>query len=99
MAGVNLTFLSQIASFLTLHILNFCTTLTPATTNARHQRHPLRPVDAVPTPRVDITSPAISQVLSILAATESMPTASDISMPVEVVVKIVEYASARVTEE
>lgn len=78
----------QIASFLTLHILNFCTTLTPATTNARHQRHPLRPIETVLTPVVDITSPAIMQVLSTLGATEIMPTGADISKPVEVVVKI-----------
>ena len=37
---------------------------------------------------MDITNPAITQVLSILSATESMPTAADISKPVEVVVKI-----------
>ncbi|KAI0698044.1 3-hydroxy-3-methylglutaryl-coenzyme A reductase [Cerioporus squamosus] len=76
-----------IASFLTLHILNFCTTLTPATANARHQRHPLRP-EAVPAPRVDITSPAIASVLSTLAATSSIPASVEGTEPVELIVKV-----------
>ena len=77
----------QIASFLTLHILNFCTTLTPATANARHQRHPLRP-EPVPAPRVDITSPAIASVLSTLAATASVPATVEVAEPVELIVKV-----------
>ncbi|KAI0634834.1 3-hydroxy-3-methylglutaryl-coenzyme A reductase [Trametes polyzona] len=73
-----------IASFLTLHILNFCTTLTPATTNARHQRHPLRSAqETVPAPRVDITSPAIASVLANLAVSEQAQTGE----PIELVVK------------
>ncbi|KAJ8474611.1 hypothetical protein ONZ51_g7113 [Trametes cubensis] len=74
-----------IASFLTLHILNFCTTLTPATTNARHQRHPLRSAqEIVPPPRVDITSPAIASVLANLAVSEQAQT----GQPIELVVKV-----------
>ncbi|KAI0674556.1 3-hydroxy-3-methylglutaryl-coenzyme A reductase [Trametes maxima] len=74
-----------IASFLTLHILNFCTTLTPATTNARHQRHPLRAAqEVVPTPRVDITSPGIASVLANLAVSEQ----TRVGEPIELVVKV-----------
>ncbi|KAM5532160.1 hypothetical protein V8D89_014185 [Ganoderma adspersum] len=77
-----------IASFLTLHILNFCTTLTPATANARHQRHPLRTApEAVPTPRVDITTPAIATVLSHLALTQEPVFTVEGSEPVDLVVK------------
>ncbi|KAI8986682.1 3-hydroxy-3-methylglutaryl-coenzyme A reductase [Trametes punicea] len=74
-----------IASFLTLHILNFCTTLTPATTNARHQRHPLRSAqEVVPPPRVDLTSPAIASVLSNLAVSEQAQSGT----PLELIVKV-----------
>lgn len=62
----------QIASFLTLHILNFITPLTSASTSTRHHRHSVRTAaDALPpTPLVDITSPAISSILNSLAAVE-----------------------------
>ncbi|CAL1708678.1 unnamed protein product [Somion occarium] len=50
-----------LASFLTLHILNFSTTLTPATAIARH------------IPRVDLASPAVASVLDTLAAAEYKP--------------------------
>ncbi|KAI0701990.1 3-hydroxy-3-methylglutaryl-coenzyme A reductase [Cytidiella melzeri] len=58
-----------IASFLTLHILNFCTTLTPATALARHSKHTVRThfADQPSPPRVDYTAPAISDVLASLA--------------------------------
>ncbi|KAL7284025.1 hypothetical protein ACG7TL_001300 [Trametes sanguinea] len=83
-----------IASFLTLHILNFCTTLTPATTNARHQRHPLRQAqEVVPPPRVDITSPAIASVLSNLAVSEQAQTGE----PVELIVKVAPPVFVRAT--
>lgn len=39
-------------------------------------------------PRVDITSPAISSVLSILAITENTPVAVDTAKPVDVIVKV-----------
>ncbi|EMD34668.1 hypothetical protein CERSUDRAFT_116857 [Gelatoporia subvermispora B] len=58
-----------IASFLTLHILNFVTPLT-SSTHSRHAKHSLRPVSEVTAPRVDLTSPAISSVLATLAASE-----------------------------
>lgn len=71
---------------MTLHILNFCTTLTPATALARHHKHGLRTnADAPPTPRVDFTSPAIASVLSTLADAE---TASGSSSDASVYVKI-----------
>ncbi|KAI0371286.1 3-hydroxy-3-methylglutaryl-coenzyme A reductase [Pilatotrama ljubarskyi] len=83
-----------IASFLTLHILNFCTTLTPATTNARHQRHPLRSAqEVVPPPRVDITSPAIASVLANLAVSEQAQTGE----PVELIVKFAPPVYVRAT--
>ncbi|KAI0747021.1 3-hydroxy-3-methylglutaryl-coenzyme A reductase [Daedaleopsis nitida] len=76
-----------IASFLTLHILNFTTTLTPATANARHQRHPMRSVaEHVPAPRVDITSAAISSVLSNLAVSHTITL--DSTAPAEIIVKV-----------
>ena len=69
--------------------MNFCTTLTPATANARHQRHPLRTApEAVPTPRVDITSPAIASVLSHLALTQEPAFTVEGSEPVDLVVKV-----------
>ena len=91
----------QIASFLTLHILNFCTTLTPATANARHQRHPLRHMsEPVPAPRVDITSPAISSVLSTLAVSQMTPVAVESEEPADIIVKIAPpvYVRAMPTE-
>ncbi|OCH91254.1 3-hydroxy-3-methylglutaryl-coenzyme A reductase [Obba rivulosa] len=58
-----------IASFMTLHILNFVTPLT-SSTHARHVKYSLRPAADVPAPRVDLTSPAIASVLATLAASE-----------------------------
>ncbi|THH00709.1 hypothetical protein EW026_g1843 [Hermanssonia centrifuga] len=75
-----------IASFLTLHILNFCTTLTPATALARHHKHTLRTnadYAAPPAPRVDITSPAIANVLASLAES-STPSPTDTSLYVKI---------------
>ncbi|KAI0074986.1 hypothetical protein K474DRAFT_1647253 [Panus rudis PR-1116 ss-1] len=62
-----------IASFLTLHILNFCTTLTPATAIARHNKHATHTPTAptVDIPRVDLASPAIADVLDQFALTEA----------------------------
>ncbi|KAG2094642.1 uncharacterized protein F5147DRAFT_819882 [Suillus discolor] len=61
---------SRIASFLTLHILNFATTLTPVTIS-RYQTQTLigsaRTAYSV-SHRVDIASPAIASVLANLAA-------------------------------
>lgn len=62
-----------IASFLTLHILNFATTLTPATIS-RYQTQTL--INSVVSEhstshKVDITSPAIASVLANLAAVDT----------------------------
>lgn len=79
------TVFPQIASFLTLHILNFCTTLTPATAVARHNTHSLRAnVDyAPPAPRVDYTSPGIATVLASLAEV-STSASTDASLYVKI---------------
>jgi hydroxymethylglutaryl-CoA reductase (NADPH) len=60
-----------------LHLLNLCTTLTPATATDRYHNHPASKSlhlfgEAVPSPvrKVDITSPAISEILASLAALE-----------------------------
>ncbi|KAH8101970.1 3-hydroxy-3-methylglutaryl-coenzyme A reductase [Cristinia sonorae] len=62
-----------LASFLTLHILNFCTTLTPATAIARHKSasNAFRPTDVAVIPRVDLSSDSISSILDTLAQTEA----------------------------
>ncbi|KAH9849592.1 3-hydroxy-3-methylglutaryl-coenzyme A reductase [Lenzites betulinus] len=87
-----------IASFLTLHILNFCTTLTPATANARHQRHPLRSAqEIVPAPRVDITSPAIASVLANLAVSEQAQTGEPVELVVKVAPPVYVHATATIT--
>ncbi|KAG1844497.1 hypothetical protein F4604DRAFT_84444 [Suillus subluteus] len=68
-----------IASFLTLHILNFATTLTPATIT-RYQTQTLIDSavrESTVSHKVDITSPAIASVLANLAAI-------DVSLQVEV---------------
>lgn len=59
-----------IVSFLTLHILNFTTTLAPSTISRHESRQSLHPFTDSPIeiPRVDITSPAIFDVLKSLAA-------------------------------
>ncbi|KAF8515679.1 hydroxymethylglutaryl-coenzyme A reductase-domain-containing protein [Hysterangium stoloniferum] len=68
-----------IVSFLTLHILNLCTTLTPDTAIARHQSHAThRAVEAVSTRKVDITAVALMDVLARLGQN------TDISMLVKV---------------
>ncbi|THH30207.1 hypothetical protein EUX98_g3993 [Antrodiella citrinella] len=59
-----------LASFLTLHILNFCTTLTPATTIAR-KNDIFRPTDVAVIPRVDLSAGSISSILDILAQDEN----------------------------
>jgi len=53
-----------------LHILNFTTTLAPSTISRHESRQSLHPFTDSPIeiPRVDITSPAISNVLKSLAA-------------------------------
>ncbi|KAH9948008.1 3-hydroxy-3-methylglutaryl-coenzyme A reductase [Amylocystis lapponica] len=74
-----------IASFLTLHILNFCTTLAPSSA----YRHTHRAAGDVAPPRVDLTSPAIAGVLANLAASEREFVASGgIAVETELLVKI-----------
>ncbi|KAI0089002.1 hydroxymethylglutaryl-coenzyme A reductase-domain-containing protein [Irpex rosettiformis] len=78
-----------IASFLTLHIMNFTTTLTPATALARHNKHIVRlnmNADHPPAPRVDYTTPALSQVLASLAQAHTAATSdsTDVSLYVKI---------------
>ena len=67
----------QIVSFLVLHFLNLCTTLTPAASLARYNTQTSVQSfnslgDLAPgTRKVDITLPSIANVLSSLAQTES----------------------------
>ncbi|KAI0047708.1 hypothetical protein FA95DRAFT_1492178 [Auriscalpium vulgare] len=61
-----------IVSFLSLHLLNLITTLTPASALARHQEQASLFSDVSPGIRkVDITSPAIAHVLASLAQQQS----------------------------
>ncbi|KAI0945632.1 hypothetical protein AcW1_001808 [Taiwanofungus camphoratus] len=87
-----------LASFLTMHILNFCTTLTPATTQARHHKHPVRMNADVapPVPRVDITSSAISSVLANLAIAEHVYSMSSDIEESELFVKVAAPVYVRV---
>ncbi|OSX63533.1 hypothetical protein POSPLADRAFT_1169005 [Postia placenta MAD-698-R-SB12] len=77
-----------IASFLTLHILNWCTPLTPVTAAGRYNKHSVRTAaDAIPpAPLVDITNPAISSILTSLAAAEKagVPSGEDSELIVKV---------------
>ncbi|KAL4080031.1 hydroxymethylglutaryl-coenzyme A reductase-domain-containing protein [Scleroderma yunnanense] len=84
-----------IVSFLTLHILNFTTTLTPATI-AHHESPPsVHPFtdSSIEIPKVDITAPAVSNVLRSLAAlhpsdvnTSSGDILVEIAQPVHILV-------------
>ncbi|KAL6300816.1 3-hydroxy-3-methylglutaryl-coenzyme A reductase [Sparassis latifolia] len=87
-----------IASFLTLHILNFCTTLAPAGAHARQNRQSLRTsTDVVPlAPLVDITSPAIASVLASLAASEQEVVQNNESVDSELLVKVAPPVYVRV---
>ena len=76
-----------------MHILNFCTTLTPATALARHNTHsPRINVDVPPAPRVDYTTPALTSVLASLAEVSSTN-----STDVSVYLKIAPPVHIRVT--
>ena len=67
-----------IVSFLTLHILNLCTTLTPDTAIARHHTHAAqRATDVVALGalrKVDITSPSWTDVLTCLSEQTDLQT-------------------------
>ncbi|KAG2116280.1 hypothetical protein DEU56DRAFT_761555 [Suillus clintonianus] len=91
-----------IVSFLTLHILNFATTLTPATIS-RYQTQTL--IDSAVSEysvvhKVDITSPAIASVLANLAAidvTFQVEDEANVSAPADLLVKIAPPLYIRVT--
>lgn len=56
-----------IASFLTLHVLNFTTTLTPVTIAHQNSRTSIHHFTDYAFPKVDITSPGLANVLRNLA--------------------------------
>ncbi|EIW77096.1 hypothetical protein CONPUDRAFT_62715 [Coniophora puteana RWD-64-598 SS2] len=96
-----------IASFLTLHILNLSTTLTPATISRYQTQSSIDSLHALSgeplvARKVDITSPAISEVLSSLTLAEvydSNATAADLLVKVSppVYVRIIAPGPARRT--
>ena len=89
-------------------MLNLCTTLTSATALQRYHSHPSskslhlfsEPVPG-PTRKVDITSPAISNVLSILASQnqESQPSEVDPHKYNEILVRVAPPLHVRVSRE
>ncbi|OAX36835.1 hypothetical protein K503DRAFT_867290 [Rhizopogon vinicolor AM-OR11-026] len=89
-----------IASFLTLHVLNFATTLTPATIS-RYQTQSLinSAVNEHSLSRkIDITSPAIASVLANLAAIDqTIEAETNVSVPSDLLVKISPPLYIRVT--
>ncbi|KAG1813099.1 hypothetical protein EV424DRAFT_1417143 [Suillus variegatus] len=93
-----------IVSFLTVHILNFATTLTPATIS-RYQTQTLidsARADYPVSHRVDITSPAIASVLANLAAIDAtlqveVEVEANVSTPTDLLVKIAPPLYIRVT--
>ncbi|KAH9913104.1 uncharacterized protein B0H18DRAFT_1088202 [Fomitopsis serialis] len=88
-----------IASFLTLHILNFITPLTSASASTRHHKHSVRTAaDALPpAPLVDITSPAISSILKSLALAEKAGLeSSETDSESELLVKVAAPAYLRI---
>lgn len=91
----------QIVSFLTLHILNLCTTLTSATALARYNTQSSIRTWNIPdsTPgsrKVDITSPSIANVLDSLAKAESDASINNDS-DTDIIVKIPPPIYIRVT--
>ncbi|KAG1796751.1 uncharacterized protein HD556DRAFT_1467212 [Suillus plorans] len=93
-----------IAPFLTMHILNFATTLTPAAIS-RYQTQTL--IDSARTAysvshRVDITSPAIASVLTNLAAIDAtlqveVEVEANVSASTDLLVKIAPPLYIRIT--
>jgi hydroxymethylglutaryl-CoA reductase (NADPH) len=96
-----------------LHFLNLCTTLTPAAATDRYHNHPASRSlhifsEPIPEPvkTVDITSPAITEILSSLAAFEDVSAASDASefavakdVDEEVLVKVLPSLRVRIVRE
>ena len=80
-------------SFLTLHILNLCTTLTEQTAFKRHSSHPMPKLSS----RIDPSSPALSPVLEALYA--SMPPETDMAIqiipPTNLVMSFDNYVPSR----
>ncbi|KZT34793.1 hypothetical protein SISSUDRAFT_991369 [Sistotremastrum suecicum HHB10207 ss-3] len=77
-----------LASFLTLHILNLCTTLTPASAIARHAKHShsllhsSAPFD-LPSRKVDLST---TTILSALSALPAAPIAVKVYPPINLLV-------------
>ncbi|EIW68537.1 hypothetical protein TREMEDRAFT_44404 [Tremella mesenterica DSM 1558] len=82
-----------IISFLTLHILNLCTTLTEQTALKRHSTHSVQPLPA----RLDPTSPTLSPVLDALYASQPPETdmAVQILPPTQVVMSFDTFIPSR----
>jgi hydroxymethylglutaryl-CoA reductase (NADPH) len=81
-----------IISFLTLHILNLCTTLTEQTALKRHSTH------SVPNaPRIDHRSPSLSPILEALYA--GLPVETDLAVqivpPTNIVLTLDNYVPSR----
>jgi hydroxymethylglutaryl-CoA reductase (NADPH) len=82
-----------IVSFMTLHVLNLCTTLTPATALARYNTQTsIRTLNALGdsvagSRKVDITNPSIANVLSNLAQVD-IGTPVDVDTDPDLIVKI-----------
>lgn len=89
----NARIFTQIVSFMTLHVLNLCTTLTPATALARYNTQTsIRTLNALGdsvagSRKVDITNPSIANVLSNLAEVD-IGTPVDIDTEPDLIVKI-----------
>ncbi|KAF9239343.1 hydroxymethylglutaryl-coenzyme A reductase-domain-containing protein [Melanogaster broomeanus] len=88
-----------IVSFLTLHILNFTTTLTPATIARYESQSSLQAFGDYYTEarKVDITSPGITSTLASLAALHTCEI--NTTSPVDVLVKVVPPIYIRVISE
>jgi hydroxymethylglutaryl-CoA reductase (NADPH) len=82
-----------IFSFLTLHILNLCTTLTEQTALRRHSTHSTPKI----TPRIDPRSPALSPILEALYA--GLPLETDLAVqivpPTNIVMSADSYTPSR----
>jgi hydroxymethylglutaryl-CoA reductase (NADPH) len=83
-----------IVSFLVLHLLNFCTTLTEQTALRRHSTHSV----SMPSPmRIDPRSPTLAPILEALYA--SLPTNTDLAIQIvpstNIVMSMDTYSSSR----
>ena len=83
-----------IVSFLTLHLLNFCTTLTEQTALRRHSTHSV----SMPSPvRIDPRSPTLAPILEALYANQPINTdlAIQIVPSTNIVMSMDSYSSSR----